>query len=356
MPRPNLSRFRAALLAIGSLALAFALVLGVAHRSRALSVHDVVRLLQEEYAEEAIIELIRVTESRFDLDAEAILELKAAGSSDGLIRTMAEAPGSPVSLPPLSAPPTESSEAPAGEAARPPDQPVTMERAQVHRQPSAAPPSALPPVSGRPPAEVEAREPAQRFAAYPFEEPGAGHGGGHQHYAVAVSGVRTLILRSEAGHRTMQERAAGITAELNRAVRAPEGRFFASQAPEPTVWYRPGPADPPVRILRVDPGDVVAYQSRSLGEVSSERLAAYWAALLNDYTALFLFRRPPRDLAGLHFGETLERLYEELSSASKSDEPGMAQASTLALLDHLAADDKEHLLELAVRVPAEFGR
>lgn len=101
---------------------------------------------------------------------------------------------------------------------------------------------------------------------------------------------------------------------------------------------------------------MVAYQTRSLGEVSGERLAAYWAALLNDYTALFLFGLPPRDLTGLHIGETLERVYEELSSASKSDEPGMAHASTLALLDHLAAEDKEHLLELAARVPAEFGQ
>ena len=122
------------------------------------------------------------------------------------------------------------------------------------------------------------------------------------------------------------------------------------------MWYRTTLSDPPLRILSVGRGDVIAYQRRSLGGVSKDRLAAYWAALLNDYTQLFLYARPPRELVGLHLGEALSHVYEQLSSPSEEDSEASLDETTMVLrvLDHLTGEDKEHLLELATRLPAEF--
>ena len=136
------------------------------------------------------------------------------------------------------------------------------------------------------------------------------------------------------------------------------GLFFASGEPDASVWFRATAADPPLRILRVGRGDVIAYQRRSLGAVSKDRLAAYWAALLNDYSQLFIHRRAPLELVDLHSGEVLSRVYEELNSPPE-EEAGASlgeTASVLRILDHLAAEDKDHLLELATRIPAEFRK
>jgi hypothetical protein len=175
---------------------------------------------------------------------------------------------------------------------------------------------------------------------------------------LAVRGLPILILRSEAGHHSVSDRAREATGRLNRAVvDTPGGFFVAMEEPDVAIWYRTGASDPAVRILEVDRGDVVAYQRRSLGPVSRERLAAYWAALLSDYTQLFVLGRAPTELTRSHLGETLDRIYEELRYASVEETGALAGETRvmLKILDHLTGEDKEHLLELATRVPAEFG-
>ena len=101
---------------------------------------------------------------------------------------------------------------------------------------------------------------------------------------------------------------------------------------------------------------MIGYQRRSLGEVSEDRVAAYWAALLDDYAAIFLFERAPTKLVGLHLGEVLTRVYEELNSSTQPADEKSVDDNTwvLRILDHLSAEDKEHLLELSRRIPAEF--
>ena len=55
-------------------------------------------------------------------------------------------------------------------------------------------------------------------------------------------------------------------------------------------------------------------------------------------------------------GEALSHVYEKLSSPDEEEtEPSLDEtARVLRVLDHLTAEDKEHLVELATRVPAEF--
>ena len=52
----------------------------------------------------------------------------------------------------------------------------------------------------------------------------------------------------------------------------------------------------------------------------------------------------------LHLGASLNVLYESLG------QPGNTGAAMpiAAVIDHLASEDKDHLLELATRVPTEF--
>ncbi len=309
----------------------------------AMSLADVIELSQAGYSDEQLIELIQITHARFQLDADHVITLKKAGVSETVVEAMIEA-GAPRST---SSPPPGA----------PDDSPTTdtIEGAEPH--------SALGHTPGEHEPSPQHTSRSSRafllesgpFSSYAFEETGMGH---HQHHALAVRGLPILILRSEAGHHSVSDRAREATGRLNRAVVDRPGGFFAAMGePDVAVWYRTGASDPAVRILEVDRGDVIAYQRRSLGPVSRERLAAYWAALLSDYTQLFVLGRAPTELTRSHLGETLDRIYEELRSSSV-EETGAPPGETrvmLEVLDHLTGEDKEHLLELATRLPAEFG-
>lgn len=311
--------------------------------SWAMSLADVIELSRAGYSDEQLIELIQITHARFQLDAESVITLKKAGVSPTVVKALIEAgaPRSPSSPPPGA--PDDSSTT------------DTIEGAESHSDPDHTP--------GEHEASPQHTSRSSRafvlesgpFSSYPFEETGMGH---HQHHALAVRGLPILILRSEAGHHSVSERAREVTGRLNRAVvDRPGGFFVAMGEPDVAVWYRTGASDPAVRILEVDRGDVVAYQRRSLGPVSRKRLAAYWAALISDYTQLFVLGRAPTELTRSHLGETLDRIYEELRYAT-AEETGALPGETrvmLEVLDHLTGEDKEHLLELATRLPAEFG-
>ncbi len=56
----------------------------------ALSIVDIVQLSQNSYSEEAIIKLIEVTSSAFELEAEDVPRLKELGVSEAVIRVMLE--------------------------------------------------------------------------------------------------------------------------------------------------------------------------------------------------------------------------------------------------------------------------
>lgn len=336
----------------------------------AISLYDVIQLSKAKYSDSRIIELIQTTNSRFQLDAEAVINLKQAGVSEKVIKAIIEA-----------SEPRKSDEGPSPQeelerepSETPADHQHTHQRDQEeensetssghqHQQEheavkenaehSLTSPSALPEKELKP---VPALSPSGPFGFFAFEEVGAGHGSPHQHCAVSINEVGIFVLRGESGFRTVSDRAGQIADLLNRVVNTPDGRFFASGEPDPAVWYRPKQGGDLVRILPATSEDVIAYQRRSLGRVSAFRLAAYWAALLNDYAQLFLFGRPPTELVHLHLGETLSRIYRDLSSPEKEENDDESSAATVVskVLDHLTADDKDHLIELAIRVPLEF--
>lgn len=323
----------------------FALLLAVPSSSWAISLYDVVRLSQNGYSDEVIIELIDDTGARFQLDADSLVTLKEAGVSERVIQALIKATATDPSDP-----------------IRTGDSEVT-ETAEAHGAESSrghGPAPTVTPTAARSSLASRASRPTKGpFSSYRFDESRMGHDYSHQHYALAVKGLAVLTLRSETGYRTIAERAGEVTLLLNQVMNEQRsGLFFASGEPDASVWFRATAADPPLRILRVGRGDVIAYQRRSLGAVSKDRLAAYWAALLNDYSQLFIHRRAPLELVDLHSGEVLSRVYEELNSPPE-EEAGASRgetASVLRILDHLAAEDKEHLLELATRIPAEFRK
>lgn len=314
------------------------LLLAVPQSNWAMSLADVIELSRAGYSDEQLIEVIRITQARFQLDADDVITLKKAGVSETVVKALIEASAvrSPSPSPP---PPRAPDHFPTTEA---------IEDAEHHGEHEPAPQHTA--RSSR--AALLEDGP---FSSYAFEETGMGH---HLHRALAVRGIPILILRSEAGHHSVTDRAREATGRLNRAVvDRPGGFFVAMGEPDVAVWYRTGASDPPVRILELSRGDVIAYQRRSLGPVSRQRLAAYWAALLSDYTQLFVLGRAPTELTRSHLGETLDRIYEKLRSSSV-EETGAPPDETrviLEVLDHMTGEDKEHLLELATRVPAEFG-
>ena len=324
----------------------FALLLAVPTSSWAISLYDVVQLSGEGYSDEQIIKLINVTHARFELDADRLVTLKEAGVSESVIQALIKAsPTAPASFPET---------APTGDLRL--TDPAEAHRAESSHGQDPAPTVTPSAYRSSPHFRASAVQEGP-FSSYPFEESGMGHGDSHQHYALAVEGLSVLILRSEAGRRTIAERAREVTGLLNQVTNEkPGGLFFASREPDAAVWYRTTAYDPPLRILRLGRGDVIAYQRRSLGAVSKERLAAYWAALLNDYTQLFIYGRAPRELVELHLGEALSRVYEQLSSPTEEETDTSLDETTMLprVLDHLTGEDKEHLLELATRVPAEF--
>lgn len=287
----------------------------VAH---AVSLYDIIRMSKAGYTDEEIVGLIDVTESRFVLEPDILVQLKKEGVSEGVIAALIQA--------------------------REPDHVRSRESRPTEATSGEAEYAAVP----------EDESPSVVFASSSFQEPG--HGSAHQHYALTIKEIPILILRSEAGFSRIAERAENVADLLNQHVRSADGGFFATSGAKPSVWYRDPSAPAPVRMLELDRGDVIAYQRRSIGSISGDRLAAYWAALLHDYTRLFLFGRPASQLAKLHLGETLSRIHEQVKSIE--DEPGDPSSAEpgrlLGLLDHLSPEDKDHLIELSTRVPVEF--
>ncbi len=333
-----------------------AFVLALPRLAFPISLVDVVELSQAGWNDDAIIHLIEVTGSRFVLDAEAQVTLKAEGVSETVIQALLEARDPEAH---------QSSETAASSEASPSGPPGDHGSASVHTY-SATPEAARtvdqPPVPAVPSSTTDTLEISTSggavqepgvFSAFPFEETSGGHGSSHQHYLVTVHEVPMLVLRSEAGYPGISARALALVRRLNGMIQYPEGHFFAASGPTPAVRYRVDTSDRTVHALEVSRGDVIAYQRRSLGKVSAERLAAYWAAVLNDYTQLFLFGRPPTELAELHLGEALSSIYDDLGSITEDPEEA-GEFPLLRLLDHLAAEDKEHLIELSTRIPAEF--
>ena len=86
----RLSGIGRGVLGAGLGAMALFAALAMATPVSALSIVDIVQLSQNSYSEEAIIKLIEVTSSAFELEAKDVPRLKELGVSEAVIRVMLE--------------------------------------------------------------------------------------------------------------------------------------------------------------------------------------------------------------------------------------------------------------------------
>jgi len=328
----------------------------VATAAHAVSLYDIVQLSKAGYSDRAIVDLIHKTNSRFYVDAETIVALKKDGVRQPVIRAILEARTD--EKPQEEQPPPDASTS----SAQSRDHEGGPARAQPEHDREVRNPA--PVADPHPEADLDTNhhhdeQPAatatrEAFSVFPFEEgPSSGHvhASDHVHYAIGIAGVPLMVVRSEAGHANVVTRANEIAEAFNRAVSGEDGSFVASATSSGAgVWFQPSSGGKPTLVLPVSRGDVIAWQRRSLGSVSAQRLASYWAALLNDFTRVFIRHQPPTAIADLHLGDSLQSIYRELISETKSRD----NQSIPRIVDHLSAEEKDHLLELASRVPAEF--
>ena len=196
-----------------------------------------------------------------------------------------------------------------------------------------------------PPVDEPAGDPLV-FSSFPFEEEtGSGR---HQHQAIALGNVPVIVFRSKAGFSTVGKRAAAAVSALNSA--AASGKLLTVSHHRVVAQTEKRSRD---EILKVDPGDIIGLRRRSAGQVTRERVAAYWAAIINDYLDLVSAREPTRlALSGI---ESVRALQRELARASRPPGSPLSSHSLNAALDRLRAEERQALIELSMHVPARFG-
>lgn len=328
---------------------ALSLLLVVAPPAAAVSLFDVVQLTKAGYSDDQIIDVVRKTESRFYIDADTIITLKKEGVSEKLLRTLLELRSD--ESPPISPADRDRnneswrngatrSSAPADE--RPASPPATHERHDASDATDQMPTDRV--------LEQTAADHAL-FTVIEFDEgPTASSHAKHLHHALAIDGVPLLVLRSESGHATVALRAGEIAESLNTVATVP-GRFRAITSPTAAVVYETEEGN--VRqVLAVTRGDVVAYQRRSLGSVTPGRLAAWWAALLNDFTSVLVRGEAAHQLPLLRAGAPLDSIQKALGQ--DSERATTRSRSIARALDSLSAEERERLVALITSVPAEF--
>jgi hypothetical protein len=165
-----------------------------------------------------------------------------------------------------------------------------------------------------------------------------------------------LVLGGPAGAGSTAERALAFAADLNALVAQAASRqigFEARENPQPAVAVV-GDARP---LLLATAEDVEAYarpwEGRGSGRrVSAPALARHWAAVLQDYLGLFLYRqRPLKVLAMSSRGQVLADLYGEAARRSPGG-TGVPSGLLLPLTPAMARD----LRAMALVVSAEPGR
>lgn len=305
----------------------------------AVSIYDVIELSGQGYGDEEVVKIIRSTRSVFDLKVEDVPRLKSLGVSETVIRAM------------LGATPAASS---GGEASLN----LTDDRDRISPADSAAANdyieditdsvsdrSSQPGSSGYELAVSRVLIP-DRFGVELVSEEASGD---HRHAYVTLTGVPVLILRDEGRYRTVVNRGEVIARNLEEATRAGEGRFEALHANGADMVVFHGAKFRDIPIVTVNDRDVHAYDVRSERRVTSDLLAAYWAALLNDYWAIAFLHRSPSRLVNLHRGDAFVVLFN-LVNRMGSDEP-----TNLGLaVRQLPGTIQGHLERLAQSVPDDF--
>ena len=311
----------------------------------AVSIYDVIELSRKGYSDEEIVTIIETTRSVFQLNAEDIPRLKNLGVSEAVIRKMLEAV--PVEQEAADMTRTGSPEA---ELTAPSDAHIAGSRSEDQIGSSALTThmrrndteSAR---NGDPTIPATLRD---QFSVQTMFEEAAG---GHDHVYVALSSVPILVLRDEGRFQSIEDRARAVARNLDAVQRIGQGRFrtFHANGVDLVVYHSVNLREVPIVIVTVNRHDAYAYDVRSERRVTTDLLASYWAALLNDYWAITFQQRAPSRLVNLHRGDALMLLFEVVNRTG-SDEPlnlGLA-------VEQLPRAIQNHLERLAAAVPDDF--
>lgn len=183
-----------------------------------------------------------------------------------------------------------------------------------------------------------------------FPEPVVEHPG-HDHAFVACELGPVLLLSGKADAASTAERASKVATALNAlADRTGAVSFEARDTPGPGV----GVAGRPELLVATTPEDAAGYGeawgAAGAGRAPSpQRLASYWAALLEDHRLLFFQKvRPVKLLEMSSRAKVLSDLYAE---AVRRSGPGQGVPATLPAT--LAPQIVRGLRELALLLPPE---
>ncbi|HVO11802.1 MAG TPA: IPT/TIG domain-containing protein [Vicinamibacteria bacterium] len=132
-----------------------------------------------------------------------------------------------------------------------------------------------------------------------------------------------LLLGSPGGSASVGERALAVAAALNNIVdrAAAPPAFEFRPAPQPCV----GVVGTPAPLLCATPPDLAAYSKpwdggRAVRRVSPAALGRHWAALLQDYLGLFLFRQRPLQLLAVSpRGSVFGDIYREANRSTPGE-------------------------------------
>lgn len=284
----------------------------------AMNIYDVVQLSSEGYSDEEIIVIIDATESVFELTTGDIAGLNNLGISPRVIDAMmqrSESAEQPDAGPAISPVPTQSSP------------PASTSPANTYPAPAASVP--------RP------------FSISIIREEGSGE---HRHFTVDLYGAKLLVLRNEGRYRSTEDRARSVAQRLDAARRSGPGEFREAHTNgEDVVVFSSNSGKPDVLIAVVSGSDAIAYDVRSERRVTTDLLAMYWAALLNDYWTIAFERQPPERLRHLHRGEALMLLYAVIRNTPDDEE-----FSLVGGVQQLPKSIQAHLERLALAVPDDF--
>ena len=282
----------------------------------AMNTYDVVQLSRGGYSDDEIVVIIEATESVFELTSEDIVGLENLGISPQVIKAMMKRTGSTdqhdagPTIDPLRSTP-----------------PATASRSDTYPEPTAA---VLAP-----------------FSISFIREEGSGE---HQHFTVNLYGAQLLVLRDEGRYRSMEDRARAVARRLDEARRLPQGEFRPTHINgEDIVVYRDDTGTLEVSIIAVSGSDAIAYDVRSERRVTTDLLAMYWSALLNDYWTIAFQRQPPERLRRLHRGEALMLLYAVIRNTPDDEEFSLIRG-----VQQLPQSVRTHLERLALAVPDDF--
>jgi len=268
----------------------------------AVNTYDVIELSRQGYSDEQLVDIVRTTGSVFRLSAEDIPRLKELGVSETVIREM-----------------LQSGRGSSG---------------SVDQQ------------SGAYFDANGSNNTPHRFSLHAASGDGTGD---RQRVYVAVLGAPVLTLAGKGRYRSVEDRGAAIVQSLDEAVRLGDGGFRMLRTDDVVQVVYHSAKLREVPIITLDRQDIDDYGIRSKRRITAEVLAAYWAALLNDYWAISVQHRAPSRLVNLRDGAALKQFFERVHATDAGQEKNAGLAD-----QQMQPELRQQLERLASAVPDDY--